>query len=200
MNTQNLALEHAPVFDDISVGLRMAFDHTGRIIESTTAEDLDLPTPCPGWNVATIEGHIVEALDMFGAAVTGRAPSTVEEANAEATIDVAAAFRRSGDATLAAWATPGRMDRPVQLPFGQFPALLAAQINLLETFVHGCDIAKATGREELVDQSLCASVQDMAIQAGFDAFRLPGMFGPEVKISETRSDLDRLLSYVGRTV
>lgn len=83
----------------------------------------------------TIEGHIFEAFAMFSDSLLGRSPSSGEPTDDATTLDRATVLRRSVRETLAAWSTPGRMFRPVQLPFGEFPARLADEINHLETFV-----------------------------------------------------------------
>lgn len=91
-------------------------------------------------------------------------------------------------------------DGPVTLPFGTFPAPLAALIAELEIFVHACDLAVATGRRDAVPHAHCRSLQARAEAAGFEAFRQPGMFGPAVTPAEGADALEELLAYVGRSI
>lgn len=167
-----------------------AFAETATIVESLSATDLDASTPCPGWDVAHVVEHIVGALEMFAGAVGVEPPTS-------APTDPTQRVRPLTEAVAAGWDAPGRLDRTVELPFGTFPAPLAMRINLLETFVHGLDIACAVGREGLVDPALCDEVRETAQAAGFDSFRQPGMFGPAVRPSDG-SPLAALMAFVGR--
>jgi len=169
-----------------------AFAATMTVVESLSGADIHTATPCPGWDVGTVVEHIAGALEMFAAALG----ATVSFGDVDEPVTRLRALTSTVEA---AWATPGRLETTVQLPFGAFPAALAARINALETFVHGVDIAVATGREDLVRPELCEAIRDMAEAAGFDTFRQPGMFGPEV---EPRNDspVARLLAFVGRTL
>jgi uncharacterized protein (TIGR03086 family) len=54
------------------------------------------------------------------------------------------ALRSAAGAARAAWASAD-MARPCHLPFGTFPASLAAGINLFDVLAHTWDIAAATG-------------------------------------------------------
>ena len=54
------------------------------------------------------------------------------------------ALRSAAGAARSAWASAD-MARPCHLPFGTFPASLAAGINLFDVLAHTWDIAAATG-------------------------------------------------------
>lgn len=169
-----------------------AFADTATMVESLSASDLDAATPCPGWDVAQVVEHIAGALEMFAAAIGAETPPGDPA-------DPIHRVRPLTEAVAAGWAVPGRLDTPVDLPFGTFPAPLALRINVLETFVHGLDLAAATGRGSGVSATRCDAVREMAEAAGFDAFRQPGMFGAAVAPRDD-SSFARLMAFVGRTI
>lgn len=182
----------------VGVDLSGALEDTCRVLDAVTDAQLGLATPCPGWDVRQVMAHIAEALGMFAGALGAEVAPAPDELPASADA-LALAVRAAACTTSAAWATQPA-DRTVPLPFGEFPSPLAVRINLLETYVHGCDVAWAIGRPDLVDEERCAAVRRMAEDAGFDAFRLPGMFGPAIAVGDERSELRQMLAYTGRSV
>ena len=78
---------------------------------------------------------------------------------------------------------------------------LAAVVHLTEIVVHGVDLAVATGQEHAVDEGLCSELlETMTAMGGIDAFRVPGVFGPEVAAPAGAPASRRLLAHVGRTL
>lgn len=54
-------------------------------------------------------------------------------------------------------------------------------------------------REDLVDQELCEELLATMDQlGGIDAYRVPGVFGPEVAVPRAAPAHRRLLGYLGR--
>ncbi len=188
MTTDNTSTGPEPVFDLMNA----AFATTASIVESVSSEELALPTPCPGWSVATVIDHIVGALQMFAGAL-GLEPPTSGSLESSQQVRSLGAFVATG------WTTPDRMASTVDLPFGSFPATLALRINIVETFVHGLDIAAAVSREGSVEPGLCRDIHSMAEAAGFDAFRQPEMFGQAVTPRDD-SPLATFMAFVGRSI
>lgn len=180
-----------PTFTEVLSLMAAAFADTVEQVESLTDTQLALPTPCPGWNAETVAAHIVGALGMFADALG--APLVAEDPDPRRQVASSAA------AVIAGWARKEHHSGTIALPFGNFPPLLAAQINVLETFVHGVDLAVATGNVSAVDADRCDAVREMADAAGFDAFRQAGMFGPQVPPVEPNG-VAGLMAYCGRSL
>ena len=73
-------------------------------------------------------------------------------------------------------------------------------IHLTEVVVHGLDLAVATEQEFRVDEELSEQLlATMTSTGGIDAFRRPGIFGPEVT-AESAPAHRRLLAYLGRSI
>jgi uncharacterized protein (TIGR03086 family) len=90
------------------------------------------------------------------------------------------------------------MSAVIDLSVGRMPAPMAAVIELTEIVVHGLDVAVATGQEDAVDEQQAAALLDLMQGMGVDAFRVPGVFGPELPTSESAPAHARLLAFLGR--
>ena len=90
------------------------------------------------------------------------------------------------------------MSAVLDLSVGRMPAPMAAVIELTEIVVHGLDVAVATGQEDAVDEEQAAALLDLMNGMGVDAFRVPGVFGPEQPAPETAPAHVRLLAFLGR--
>ncbi len=156
-------------------------------------ESWDRPTPCEGWTVRDLVGHVVGTQAMFLGFV-GRELGEIPSVD---------------DDPVAAWSAAravvqGDLEDPERATAGfegfQGPTTFEAAVNRFLCFdlvVHGWDLARATGLDEAIDP---AEVEQVRVQAEAfgDTIRSPGAFGPEV---EVRGDADaqaRLLAFLGR--
>ncbi|GAB3199466.1 hypothetical protein GCM10027261_29350 [Geodermatophilus arenarius] len=90
------------------------------------------------------------------------------------------------------------MARTLTISLGPVPAPLGAVIELTEVVVHGLDLAVATDRLEQIDQARAEWLLALMEGMGFDAFRLPGVFGPAVPVPAAAPVHLRLLGFLGR--
>ncbi|MFI6597574.1 TIGR03086 family metal-binding protein [Nonomuraea sp. NPDC050536] len=181
------------VIDQIDRAIAMTAD----IVKGITDDLLAAPTPCPGWDVRTELNHLVGGMRIFAAELTGTDPGAAHEDDWLGS-SPEAAFAIAADLDRAAWHRPGVLETPVRLGFGAVPGPMAALIHLTEVLVHGVDLAIVTGQEHLVDGQACEQL--LAIMRGmdFDAFRRPGMFGPEAPAPVGAPAHRRLLAFLGR--
>ncbi|MEU0058643.1 TIGR03086 family metal-binding protein, partial [Streptomyces sp. NPDC006334] len=178
---------------------------TGSVVEAIdNGGGWSTPTPCPGWDARTTLNHVVGGMQIFAAELTGTDPGGEHHDDWLGT-DPTGAYRAATEADRAAWhhATPTDADlaqATVRLGFGPVPGPMAALIHLTEVLVHGVDLAIAIDRTDLVDQQLCEDLLTRMRQMDMDAFRRPGMFGPEKPAPESASAHVRLLAFLGRRV
>ena len=106
------------------------------------------------------------------------------------------ALRSAAGAARAAWASAD-MERLCHLPFGTFPASLAAGINLFDVLAHTWDIAATAG--------VALECPDELWQGGLEAARTvigpvrdPRQYAPEIPVAETASPRQRFLAFTGR--
>jgi uncharacterized protein (TIGR03086 family) len=111
--------------------------------------------------------------------------------------DPVAAYERAAAAAVAGWRALASFDSEITIPIGALPARLAVSINLIDVYVHGWDLAAATGQDAALDEGIAERVLDVC--RGF----LPEVgrraaFAEEVHIAAGATAGDQLVAYLGR--
>jgi uncharacterized protein (TIGR03086 family) len=87
----------------------------------------------------------------------------------------------------------------VALPMGNVPGEVTLALALLDTVVHGWDLATATGQDTTIPDDLAEPLLAIATSSINDTMRGPGMpFDAAVHVPDTASAADRLLRHLGR--
>jgi uncharacterized protein (TIGR03086 family) len=171
---------------------------TGHLVGRIEPEQWVLPTPCPDWTVREVVNHLVLGHRRFAAALTGGAPPAPGEDLLGS--DPESAYWSSAEAMLTAFRADGALERPVTIPAGTLPGLVACELRVVEALVHGWDLARATGLPlefptVLVEESIAFS----RVQLGrLPADRTP--FGPSQAAPDDAPPLDRLAALLGRSI
>lgn len=169
------------------------------LIDRTSIEEFNSPTPCPEWTVGDLLGHIlagnVKYLHIAQGSDWGRGVPDVGLDD-----DPARAYRRGIETMLHAWQQPGVLAREVTLPIGRGPAEAALFIHLGETLVHGWDLANATRqRPPWGDAVVKASLTQF--RSWLPPQRPPGTpFSDAISLVDDAKPIDRLAAYLGRDV
>ncbi len=80
----------------------------------------------------------------------------------------------------------------------RLPRRVRAGIHIVETIVHGWDLAKATGQPTEIEPELYAFAWQSSKDID-DSFRGPGRpFGPPVVAPPGASDTEKLVAWLGR--
>jgi uncharacterized protein (TIGR03086 family) len=157
-----------------------------------TLDWLTGPTPCRGWDLAALLGHLDDSLAALHEGLTfGRV--TALPTPSEAGDDLVASVRaravqligRSGSSSTVTIAE--RVLRQGAL----------AVVGALELTVHGWDIARACGIDRPMPPRLAAELLAVAPMVVTQATR-PGQFGMPVMLSGPASNADRLIAFLGR--
>ncbi|WP_427920021.1 TIGR03086 family metal-binding protein [Streptomyces sp. cg40] len=173
---------------------------TGRVVAGVGENQWANPTPCAEWDARTLLNHTVGGMRIFTAELNGTDPGAEHESDWLGT-DPRGAYAAASETDRAAWNRPGALDTTVHISLGALPGPMAALIHFTEICVHGVDLAVATDQRALVDEELCGELLAvMRGMGGFDAFRVPGVFGPEVRAPADAAPHARLLAYLGRAV
>ena len=131
---------------------RRSVDGIRPVLDRLDDADLGLPTPCAGWDLRALLEHMTGQDHGFAAAVSAAhdggevevaefAPRPLEPSPAET-------LRHGLDEVVAAFAAGA--EHPVLLPeFGaRLPAGIVVQMHLVDTLVHGWDVAAALGVQD----------------------------------------------------
>jgi uncharacterized protein (TIGR03086 family) len=174
---------------------------TEKVLENIGPDQLKLASPCASWRVSDVVSHLVGNNFWFEAiARDGVAPDRPNNAKPdESSGDYLGRFQEGSANAVAAFGAA--MDKTLNLPWAQMPAPAFLLMASADQFVHGWDLAKATGQSADLDPDLAAQFLDFYRQAIADQFRGPdpaAPFGPLV--ATTSADVvAQLVAITGRT-
>src|SRR3954452_21483003 len=101
---------------DVVDALDRTFQHTQGVIGNVRADQYDNPTPCSEWTVRDVLSHMIAVVAGLGGAAAG-----TPAGDFELSADPAEQFREVSAATIAAWRTPGVLDKVVDGGPGPMP-------------------------------------------------------------------------------
>ncbi len=179
--------------------LEQAIASTRSQLVGVTKQQLGDPTPCESWKVSDLVNHIVGGQYFFAASVKGE---PVEGETDFSATDFVSAFDEGSERCLAAFRADGVMEKTLTLPWGQMPGSAFLGIATTDTFMHGWDLARATGKDADLEPALAATLLDRAKLAIGPAFRNEegNPFGPERSAPAGASNADQLAAFLGRKV
>ena len=98
---------------------RRACDEFGRRIRSVRPEQWAAPTPCQGWDVRTLVGHVVSEDLWTAPLIAGRTTAEVGDRFSGDLLadDPVRAYDRAAQEAMAAVGQPGALQRTVHLSF-----------------------------------------------------------------------------------
>jgi uncharacterized protein (TIGR03086 family) len=174
---------------------------TDATIEHITRGDLDKPTPCADWDVRALLNHVVGTLYLGAALLADTAPTVAMGPGELPATDMLdgdplKAYRVGVEALLAA-ADGGALDRAHATPLGDMPGAVLGGFTTLDIAVHGWDLARATGQEPAVGDTLAETVLAFARQTLTADTRAPRI-APEIPVGADASATDRLVGFLGR--
>jgi uncharacterized protein (TIGR03086 family) len=181
--------------------LERAVRSTRTVLGGVNPDQLTLPTPCASWKVSDLINHLVGGQFFFAAMASGEKPSR-ERVDFSAG-DFVGDFERGSAAAIAAFSAPGALQRTMHLPFGEMPGAIFVRIAATDTFIHGWDLAKATGQPADLEPDLAAELLAGARPFLSDSLRGAegqASFGPEQPAPPECTEVDRLAAFLGRTV
>ena len=173
------------------------------VLVAVRPEQFDDPTPCASWKVRDLVNHMVQAPGFAATVASTRDFSNHRGDDADAASgDYLAAYDAASGKALEAFRSDGVLEGTVIMPFGELPAKAFATIATGDAFVHGWDLAKATGQpasdlDPALAEELLVEVEPLLP----DAFRGPdgtAPFGPRVEVASGASAADKLAGFLGR--
>ncbi len=177
-------------------------------VNAVTRDDLARPTPCAGWDLATLLAHMTVQHRGFAAAARGGTdlevwdPSTVSDALAS---DPAGSYSAAADDVLDAFKADGVLDATFALPeFGPgatFPGAMAIGFHFVDYVVHGWDVARSIGAAFELPRDVIAAVLPIAFAVPDGEFRTAegSPFRRAVAVDDEAGDMDRVLAHLGRS-
>ena len=178
------------------------------VVDRVTPADLDRPTPCAGWDLRALLEHMAGQDRGFAAAV--RAAREGDDVGVSAFAphplgpSPAATIADGLDEVVAAFAAGA--DGPVLLPEfdRRVPVPVLVQMHLIDTLVHGWDVAAALGAQDGYRSGLDPAAVDAALamseQIPDDEYRdTPGAsFAHAIPAPRDADAWTRVLTLLGR--
>jgi uncharacterized protein (TIGR03086 family) len=181
--------------------LEKAVRSTRAVLGGVQPDQLTLSTPCASWRVSDLINHIVGGQFFFASMASGDKPSRDRPDFSSG--DFVGDFERGSEASIAAFSAPGAMERTLRLPFGELPGAVFVRIAATDTFIHGWDLAKATGQPADLEPELASELLAGARTVLSDSLRGPdgeAWFGPEQAASPDATPADQLAAFLVRVV
>lgn len=183
--------------------LAPAAGHLGAIVEGIADEQLDDHTPCEGYQVSGMLGHVLGLTAAFRMAavkdstLAKTAPGPGPDGTAELPAGWREQVRQQLDELVAAWQEPAAWEGETEAGGVTLPAPEMARVTLQELVIHGWDLAKATGQPFQVDQEHLQTLFT-ALDGNVDENGTPGLFAAPVPIPQDAPLLDRTIALTGR--
>ena len=173
------------------------------VLVAVRPEQLDDLTPCASWKVRDLINHMVQAPDFAATVVSTHDFSNHRGDDVDhASGDYLAAYDAATSRALAAFQDEGALEGSVKMPFGELPAAAFATIATGDAFVHGWDLAKATGQgTDTLDPALAEELLLEVVPLLPDDFRGAdgaAPFGPRVEVAGEAPAADKLAGFLGR--
>jgi len=167
--------------------LEQANASTEKVLANVSRDHLELTSPCASWKVRDVVNHVVGNNFWFEAiARDGVAPDRPDNAAPDETGgDYLERYRDGSAKAVSAFETA--MDKTLTLPWSPMPASIFVVMASADQFVHGWDLAKATGQSTELDRDLAEQLLGFYRQAIADEFRGPDPVAPVGPLVSTAS-------------
>ncbi|MGW0792908.1 TIGR03086 family metal-binding protein [Streptomyces sp. NPDC002911] len=172
------------------------------LIGSIDDRQLTGPTPCPGYSVRELLGHLLGLTMAFRDAAHKKLGPTTGTSPGPA-LPVLPADWRSAlppllDELVAAWRSPAALEGMTQAGGVDLPGQVAGAVARNELLVHGWDLARSTGQEFRADEASLRMSEAMLAPGDDDRSGPDAIFGPPVTVPADAPLVDRVIALSGR--
>lgn len=174
------------------------------IVSHVMAGDLARPTPCAGWTLGPLLGHMIGQNYGYATAADGGIHDRAVFADRPVSDQPAADYAASARGVIDAFGVPSVMARIIYLPEVRggmtLSAFMAIGFNLVDAVAHGWDVAKSLGIAAEFDQDALKVALKVAEAVPAEAQTLEDRspFRPSVPTAST-SLLDQVVATLGRS-
>jgi len=178
--------------------LESAIASTRIVLERVDTSQMVVPTPCAKWNVSQLINHIVGGpfyfLGVLAGEIRANEPTNFSKGN------FLQAFNNGSNLCVEAFGHEGVMSEILTLPSTEITGFSFVRVAATDIFVHGWDLARATGQSTDLSPDLAAKLLVAAKIATPPIIRsVSGSpFAPERAAVIGSSEADQLAAYLGR--
>ncbi|GAA3210998.1 TIGR03086 family metal-binding protein [Actinocorallia longicatena] len=170
---------------------RRSLEDLGAFVFAAKPADLAAPTPCAGWDLRALIGHLVAENRGFASAIGGPGDWTDDRLGD----DPAETFAETAREVVGVFTDLERQWSVRE--FGTFPGKIAIRMHFIDNVAHSWDVARALDLPWSPEAGLAEAALTTVL--AFPLSRGPGeAFAAEVDLPAGASAADRFLAYTGR--
>ena len=184
---------------NLSAEMAAAAAETARVVSKVPEGTLDAPTPCGDWDLRTLLNHTI-LWTSYSAERRAHGESVAEDLmNRDFTADPGYRedYARQLDKAVTAWSAPQAWEGTRNVMGDATPAADVGAMLLMETALHGWDVARATGQEFSADEATAEALEDI-VQAQAELFRKYQGFADAIEPRQNATAFERALTLSGR--
>ncbi len=185
---------------DRRADLARSFTYAATIVAGVSADQLGDPTPCPGYDVATLIDHLVGSMWQGVALSRGESLASMDYPHVDLA-DAPHQLRHAGRAAEAAWSDDARLAATVTMPWGEtYTGATLVDLCVSELAAHAWDLAASTGQLDRLDPGLAPSALEAARAMLKPEHRnsMGNPYGAEVEAPTDATDWERFVAFMGR--
>lgn len=174
------------------------------IVDQVTADDLERPTPCAGWTLRQLLGHMIGQNYGYATAADGGIHDGAVFADRPVGEQPAADYAASARRVIDVLGAPSLAESMMYLPWVRggmtLSVSMAIGFNLVDAVAHGWDVARSLGVAAEFDEKALRVALKVAAAVPAEAQTLDHLspFLPGVPTAST-STLDRVVATLGRS-
>jgi uncharacterized protein (TIGR03086 family) len=184
---------------NLSAEMTAAAAEAARVVGNVPQNALNAPTPCGDWDLRTLLNHTI-LWTSYSAERRAHGESVAEDLmNKDFTADPGFRedyARQIGNA-VKAWSAPEAWAGTRNVMGDATPAADVGAMLLMETALHGWDVARATGQEFKTDEQTAKALEDI-VRAQAELFRKYQGFADAVESPRNATAFERALTLSGR--
>jgi uncharacterized protein (TIGR03086 family) len=184
---------------NLSAEMAAASAEAARVVGNVPQNALDTPTPCGDWDLRTLLNHTI-LWTSYSAERRAHGESVAEDLmNKDFTADPGFRedYAQQISKAVTAWSAPQAWEGDLNVMGDATPAADVGAMLLMETALHGWDVARATGQEFNVDDTTASALEDI-VQAQAELFRKYQGFADAVEPPKNATAFERALTLSGR--
>lgn len=179
---------------------RNGLDFFGAVVREVPGDTWGQPSPCAGWSALDVLGHVGVTTDVGAKILRGETVTVtpVDPPSSAVAGDPAAWWDRLEASARAALDSVDDLDRIVDSPAGPRTVREGLAFPGADLFLHGWDLATATGRDLELPAEAIQFIRGMFADIPDEIVRRPGVFGPAVSAPDDASATADLIAFTGR--
>jgi uncharacterized protein (TIGR03086 family) len=184
---------------NLSAEMTAAAAEAARVVGNVPQNALNAPTPCGDWDLRTLLNHTI-LWTSYSAERRAHGESVAEDLmNKDFTADPGFRedYARQIGSAVKAWSAPEAWAGTRNVMGDATPAADVGAMLLMETALHGWDVARATGQEFKTDEQTAKALEDI-VRAQAELFRKYQGFADAVESPRNATAFERALTLSGR--